>query len=113
MTSTKLNDRVGLAWAKLIAVYGQLGVIQGVLNSLMLVVVTYTTSLKPIGLPLWMYLGVLLLVLSMVVIFILTIGIRGYYQFFNEQSAIDSVLKEVRELRKELKELKEQSLGLR
>jgi cell division protein FtsW (lipid II flippase) len=91
----RINKRIGLLWARLMAIYGQLGFIQGILNSLMLIAVTYTTTLQQRGVPLWVYLAILVLILSLATVFILFIGIRGYYDFFNEQSNLDKLEKKL------------------
>ena len=62
---------LGLSWAKFLAVYGQVASILGVLNSLMLVGIFYTTTLKPvISIPLWLYLMAVLLGIGGVIVFV-------------------------------------------
>ena len=96
------NYDIGLMWAKYMAVMGQVGVIQGTINSLMLVGIFYTTTAKPsFGIPLWAYLSVIGLGIIGVLIFILTIGISGYYRFFNQQSAVNGIKSELKQMHKE------------
>ena len=80
---------VGLIWAKVVNIWGQLGTVAGIVNTLMMVGVFYTTTLYPnFKVPLWLYIVVIALGVFAVVWFIIKIGISGYYRFFSNQSAI-------------------------
>jgi hypothetical protein len=52
--------------------------------------VFYATVIKG-WMPLWVYLVTLAIGLCVVVVFILKIGINGYYRFFNQQSAVSKI----------------------
>ena len=84
----------GLIWAKTQATYSQLGTISGMVAQLMQVGVFYATVVKG-WIPLWVYLIVLATGLGLVLLFILKIGISGYYRFFNQQSAVDNINRKV------------------
>lgn len=81
---------VGITWGKIINIWGQIGVVQGVINTIMLFVVTYNTSLKNL-LPVWLYILIIVISIICIVGFVLRIGISGYYRFFNQQSAMNRI----------------------
>lgn len=88
----KNRNDAGLAWGKFLNIIGQAGTIQGLINSLLLIGIFYTTTARPeFGIPLWLYLLVVVSVIFAVVIFILKVGISGYYRFFNQQSAVGEI----------------------
>ncbi len=83
---------IGLVWAKYLNVWGQLGSVVGAANTLMMVGVFYTTTLKPsLAIPLWLYLMVIVLGSLSVIGFIVKWGISGYYRFFANQSELAEV----------------------
>jgi ABC-type uncharacterized transport system permease subunit len=80
---------VGLIWAKIVNIWGQLGTVAGIVNTLMMIGVFYTTTLYPnFKVPLWLYIVVIAIGAGGVVWFIIKIGISGYYRFFSKQSEI-------------------------
>jgi len=96
------NKDVGLMWASVMAVYGQVGVFFGVYNTIMLIGVFYATTIKDfIPLPLYL-LGTILLFL-VAILFIIKVGISGYYRFFNKQSAVAEIERKVDLICRELK----------
>ncbi len=53
---------VGLMWAKIVNIWGQLGTVAGAVNVMMMVGVFYTTTIKPsLPIPLWLYLMMIVL----------------------------------------------------
>ena len=87
-----MKTDLGLSWAKLLVILGQVGAIYGMVNSIMLIGIFYMTTIRPeFGIPLWPYLLAVIFVIISLVSFILKIGISGYYRFFNQQSAIDRI----------------------
>jgi len=83
---------VGLTWAKVVNVWGQIGIVAGVVNLSMMIGVFYTTTLEPnLSIPLWLYLGVIVVAATVGVVFVLKIGIAGYYKFFSQQSEVSEV----------------------
>ncbi len=93
---TKDKPDVGLAWAKLLAIIGQVGAIQGAVNSVMLIGIFYTTTVKPnFPIPIWLYLLIVISVLLGAIIFSLSLGISGYYRFFNQQSSVEKINKKL------------------
>ena len=80
---------VGLVWAKYVNIYGQLGSLAGIVSMIMTIGIFYTTTLYPIiKVPLWAYILTILVGASIVVWFILKIGISGWYRYFAQQSEL-------------------------
>lgn len=83
---------VGLIWAKIVNIWGQVGTIAGVVNFVMMVGVFYTTTVYPnFKIPLWAYILIIVIGAVLVIGFILKWGISGYYRFFSKQSDITEV----------------------
>jgi len=87
---------VGLIWAKVVNIWGQLGTVAGAVNVVMMVFVFYSTTIKPnIPIPLWLYLVLIGIGAAAVIWFILRWGISGYYRFFSNQSELTAVNRKV------------------
>jgi len=94
---------VGLIWAKIVNIWGQAGTIAGIANTIMLLVVTYSTTIEPkLHIPLWLYITTIIITLILVVTFILKWGISGYYRFLSNQSELSQVNKRVELIMKHL-----------
>ena len=93
MVSPTVN-RIGSAWARYINIWGQVGAVASLIQFVMIAALFYTNTASRY-IPLWLYLLAGLFGLGALVAFIATIGIRGYYQFFNQQSAIDRIEKKL------------------
>ena len=87
-------NRIGSAWARYINIWGQVGAVVSLIQFAMVAALFYSNTASRY-IPLWVYLLVGSLGLGALVAFIATIGIRGYYQFFNQQSAIDRIEKKL------------------
>ena len=99
----KTRNDIELAWGKVLIIIVQAGAVYSLINSLMLIGIFYTTTARPeFGIPLWLYLLVVTAVIFSLVIFILKIGISGYYRFFNQQSAMDKIDQKVDRIIKHL-----------
>ena len=94
---------IGLTWAKGINIWGQLGMIAGMANTLMLIGVFYTTTVYPnFEIPLWLYLVFIFFVAIMAISFIIKYGISGYYRFFSHQTNLSEVDRKVELIMKHL-----------
>lgn len=91
---------IGLIWAKWMNISGQMGAVQGAASIIMLLIVTYTTSLKGV-IPLWIYVTAVILGVVVLIVFVVKIGISGYYRFFNQQSAMNRIERKLNLLLKE------------
>jgi len=112
---TKIYRRkidIGLLWAKYVNTWGQVGSVAGTVNLLMMLGVFYTTTLRPIlDIPLWLYIMIVVVAASSLVLFVLKIGISGYYRFFNKTSELGRTYAKVQENNRKL-ELIMQHLGI-
>ena len=103
---TKLLKRkidVGLIWAKYVNTWGQVGSVAGTANLIMMLGVFYTTTLRPnLAVPLWLYILVVVVAATTGVVFVLKVGISGYYRFFSKQSEVAEINKRVQENDKKL-----------
>jgi hypothetical protein len=80
---------IGLVWAKYVNTWGQVGAVAGTANLIMMLGVFYTTTLRPaIEVPLWLYILVVVVAAITGVLFVLKVGISGYYRFFSKQSEV-------------------------
>jgi len=94
----KRNMDVGLVWAKYVNTWGQVGAVAGTANLLMMLGVFYTTTLRPnLAVPLWLYVSVVFVAALTGVIFVLKVGISGYYRFFSKTSELSETNKRVQE----------------
>jgi len=94
---------VGLVWAKYVNTWGQVGSVAGTVNMIMMLGVFYMTTLKPnVDVPLWLYILVVIIAASLIVLFVLKVGISGYYRFFSKQSEVSEINKRVQENDKKL-----------
>ena len=88
----KLRGRkidIGITWAKYVNTWGQVGAVAGTANLIMMLGVFYTTTLRPaVAIPLWLYILVVVVSATFGVLFVLKIGISGYYRFFSKQSEV-------------------------
>lgn len=95
---------IGLIWAKYVNCWGQVGAVAGTANLIMMLGVFYTTTLRPsLAVPLWLYVLVVFVAASTGVIFVLKVGISGYYRFFSKQSEVAETNKRVQETDRKLK----------
>ena len=89
MTKSKGKIDVGLVWAKYVNTWGQVGAVAGTANLIMMLGVFYTTTLRPaVAIPLWLYILVVVVAATTGVLFVLKVGISGYYRFFSKQSEV-------------------------
>jgi len=87
---------IGLIWAKYLNIWGQLGSVVGAVNTLMMIGVFYTTTVKPsLAIPIWLYLVTMVVGVVAMIGFILRWGISGYYRFWSNQSDITSVNRKI------------------
>ncbi len=95
---------IGLIWAKYVNTWVQVGTIAGTVNTLMMLGVFYTTTLRPaLPVPLWLYLLIVVVSASCVVWFALKVGISGYYRFFSKTSELSETNRRVQENNRKLK----------
>ena len=95
---------IGLAWAKYVNTWGQVGSVVGSVNFIMMLGVFYTTTLRPaVAIPLWLYILVAFVVTATGVLFVLKVGISGYYRFFSKTSELSETNKRVQETDRKLK----------
>jgi len=95
---------VGLVWAKYVNTWGQVGAVAGTANLIMMLGVFYTTTLQPnLAVPLWLYILVVVVASITGVLFVLKIGISGYYRFFSKTSELSETNKRVQENNRKLK----------
>lgn len=102
---TKKNSKIdiGLSWAKAVNVWGQIGLFAGVANTVMLIGVLYTTTVAPkFSIPFWLYILIIMIAAIVCIIFVMKIGISGYYRFFSQQSELSQVNKKVSKIMKRL-----------
>lgn len=89
---------VGLAWAKYVNTWSQIGVVASTVNFSMMLGVFYTTTLKPtLDIPLWAYILFVLSGVAMAIVFALKVGISGYYRFFSKTSELSETNRRVQE----------------
>jgi len=89
---------VGLVWAKYMNTWGQVGAVAGTANMIMMLGVFYTTTLRPaVAVPLWLYILIVVVAAVSMVLFVLKVGISGYYRFFSKQSEVAETNKRVQE----------------
>ena len=90
---------VGLIWAKIMNIWGQVGTVAGIANTIMMIGVFYTTTLYPqVKIPLWLYVLIICIGVCLVIWFIVKVGISGWFRFFSHNSEIEQVKKDVAEL---------------
>lgn len=100
----KRNMDVGLVWAKYVNTWGQVGAVAGTANLIMMLGVFYTTTLRPsLAVPLWLYITVVVVASITGVLFVLKVGISGYYRFFSKTSELSETNKRVQEADRKLK----------
>ena len=88
----KVKIDVGLIWGKALNIWSQVGILSGAMSTMMMIGVFYTTTVYPnIKIPLWSYLLSIFIIGLIVLIFILRWGIKGYFKFFSNQSALTAV----------------------
>jgi len=98
MVKHKRKVDVGLVWAKYVNTWGQVGAVAGTANLIMMLGVFYTTTLRPaVAIPLWLYILVVVVAATTGVLFVLKIGISGYYRFFSKQSELAETNRRVQE----------------
>lgn len=86
---------VGMVWGRWLYTYSQAGSVQGGINTVMLFVVTYSTSVKGI-IPAWLYVLLIAMLISTLVIFVSKIGVAGYFRFYKKQSAVGYIEEELK-----------------
>jgi len=78
--------------------WGQVGAVAGTANMIMMLGVFYTTTLRPaVAVPLWLYILIVVVAAVSMVLFVLKVGISGYYRFFSKQSEVAETNKRVQE----------------
>ena len=94
----KRNMDVGLVWAKFVNTYGQVGAVAGTVQMLSTLAILYTTTIQPnADVPVWLYALVIIIGAMLVVLFVLKVGISGYYRFFSKTSELSETNKRVQE----------------
>jgi len=94
----KRNMDVGLVWAKFVNTYGQVGAVAGTVQMLSTFAILYTTTIQPnADVPVWLYALVITIGAILVVLFVLKVGISGYYRFFSKTSELSETNKRVQE----------------
>jgi len=102
---------VGLMWGRWLYTYSQAGSVQGGINTVMLFVVTYSTTIKGI-MPAWLYVLLIALLVVSLVTFVSKIGVAGYFRFYKKQSAVGYIEDEVKRQGEILDAMKLQLDGL-
>ena len=94
---------IGLIWAKVQNIWGQVGVIASIVNFIMMLVVFYTTSVHPnVKISIWLYGLIIVIGAALVIWFIVKWGISGYYRFFSQQSEMNEISRKVGLIMKKL-----------
>lgn len=94
---------VGLVWAKIVNIWGQVGTVAGIVNFVMMLGVFYTTTVYPnIKIPIWLYLFIVIIGASLVIGFIIKWGISGYFRYFSNLSEITKINNKVCDLEKNI-----------
>ena len=101
---------IGLVWAYCVNIWGQVSIPQSILNTIMAAGTFYAVSMKQF-LPLWVYILILLGCMAGMVIFVVTIGISGYYKFFNQKSYVERIYHNQEQQNKRLMRI-EKALGI-
>jgi len=97
-SKSKRKVDVGLVWAKYVNTWGQVGAVAGTANMIMMLGVFYTTTLRPaVAVPLWLYILIVVVAAVSMILFVLKVGISGYYRFFSKQSEVAETNKRVQE----------------
>jgi hypothetical protein len=79
---------------------------------IMMLGVFYTTTLQPaVDIPLWLYILVVVVAAALAVLFVLKVGISGYYRYFSRQSEVSETNERVQETDRKL-ELIMDKLGI-
>ena len=100
----KYKMDVGLAWAKYVNIWGQVGTVASTVSMIMMLGVFYTTTLRPVvDIPLWLYILVVVAAAALAVLFVLKVGISGYYRYFSKQSEVSETNERVQETDRKLK----------
>lgn len=95
---TRSKVDIGLIWAKYMNTWGQIGTVAGTVNFIMMLGVFYTTTLRPsLAIPLWLYILAVVIASVTGILFVLKIGISGYYRFFSKTSELSETNKRVQE----------------
>ncbi|MFC1950035.1 hypothetical protein ACFLW0_07700 [Chloroflexota bacterium] len=90
MKLTRAN--IGSIWGRFIVYYNQAGMVQGFVNSVVLLVMLYSTTIKPaVDVPVWLYILIVIIGIGLLVLFIRTIGITGYFSYFKQLSALSEL----------------------
>lgn len=95
---------IGLIWAKYVNTYGQVGAVAGTVQMVSTLAILYTTTIEPrMNIPVWLYTLVIFVGAIVAVLFVLKIGISGYYRFFSKTSELSETNKRVQENDRKLK----------
>ena len=81
---------IGLIWAHMLAVWGQVSVPYSIIMAIMMAGTFYSTTIKGV-LPFWVYIAILAVMIVSVILFVVFVGISGYYRFLNQRSALDQI----------------------
>ncbi len=101
---------LGLIWGKYLNIWNQIGSIAGLVQLLMMIGVFYTTTLNPkFQIPFWLYLVIIIIGGLLLILFVLKIGLSGYFRYFSKHTDISEVNNKVDELAKQNKLIIEQN----
>ena len=88
---------IGLIWAKYVNTWGQVGAVAGTVQMLSTLAILYTTTIQPnIDIPIWLYILIITSGATLMVVFVLKIGISGYYRFFSNKSELSETNRRVK-----------------
>ncbi|MCK9599018.1 MAG: hypothetical protein M0R06_08265 [Sphaerochaeta sp.] len=104
LKASKGKIDVGLAWAKYVNIYGQVGAVAGTVQMMSTLAILYTTTIQPnMNIPIWLYVLAIIAGTVLAVTFVLKVGISGYYRFFNQHSDLAETNERVQETDRKLK----------
>ena len=95
---------IGIIWAKYVNTWGQVGAVAGTVQMLSTLAILYTTTIQPnIDISVWLYILIITSSATLLITFVLKIGISGYYRFFSKQSEVAETNLRVQENDRKLK----------
>lgn len=92
---------IGMTWAHFLAVYSQLGVVLSIYNTIMIFGVFYI-NIASHYVSLYLFFVIAVAGVGLWVLFILKVGISGYYRFLNDQSALTRIERRLDALTREV-----------
>ena len=88
---------IGLVWAKYVNTWGQVGAVAGTVQMLSTLAILYTTTIQPnMDIPIWLYILVIASGATLMITFVLKVGISGYYRFFSNRSELSETNRRVK-----------------